>query len=138
MSDLLSPNTSLALLQATQGDSSKAINRVKSSLSSSELQKIDEAAQDFEAVFLSAMMNPMFEGIEADAPFSCGKGEEVFNGMMLNEYGKIIAQTGGVGIADTVRDHMIRLQEGQHNTALQISDNTTTERGSIDETSTNN
>jgi Rod binding domain-containing protein len=76
------------------------------------IEKIDAAARDFEAVFLSSMMKPMFEGIEPDPLFGGGNGEEIFQDLMLDEYGKNMAANGGVGIADMVRAEMIRQQEG--------------------------
>ena len=42
-----------------------------------------------------------------------GKGEEIFNGMMLEQYGKVMAQRGGIGLANNIRAEMIRLQEGK-------------------------
>jgi len=84
----------------------------KKPLSAAELKKIDEAAQDFEAVYLTEMLRPMFEEInQPNSLFGGGKGEEVFNGMMLEEYGKIMAESGGIGMADHVKAEMIRIQQ---------------------------
>jgi Rod binding domain-containing protein len=83
-----------------------------STLDMKTLKKIDEAAKDFEASFLSEMMKPMFAGIEVDENFGGGKGEEVFRDFMTQEYGKKMAGAGGIGIATLVRDQMISQQEG--------------------------
>ena len=40
--------------------------------------RIDETAQDFEAMFVTEMMRPMFDTVEVDQTFGGGKGEEVF------------------------------------------------------------
>lgn len=83
-----------------------------STLSPAELKRIDIAAQDFEASFLTEMLRPMFEEInKPDELFGGGKGEEVFSNMMVDEYGKQMAANGGIGLAAFVRDEMIRLQE---------------------------
>ncbi len=76
------------------------------------MQRIDGAARDFEAVFLSEMLKPMFEGIEVNEIFGGGKGEEIFSDMMVQEYGKKIAEAGGIGLASFVRNELIRQQEG--------------------------
>lgn len=110
MSSPLSPDTNLALMQASQVDTGKASSALKNAAKSHQMQKIEEAAQDFEAVFLAEMMKPMFAGLKTDSQFGGGKGEEIFRGMMVQEYGKMIAQTGGVGIAYHVKEHMIRMQ----------------------------
>lgn len=78
-----------------------------------DLDKIREAAQEFEAVFLSQMLKPMFEGINSAPPFGGGQSEEMYRSLMVDEYGKSIAKAGGIGIADQVMREMIRLQEGQ-------------------------
>jgi Rod binding domain-containing protein len=81
-----------------------------SSISSAKLQKAQEAAQDFESVFIAEMIKPMFEGIETEGPFGGGKGEEVFRGMLVQEYGKILSKSGSIGITNAVRDQMIAMQ----------------------------
>lgn len=80
---------------------------------SQDLNKIREAAQEFEAVFLSQMLKPMFEGISSAPPFGGGQSEEMYRSLMMDEYGKSIAKAGGIGIADQVMREMIKLQEGQ-------------------------
>ncbi len=71
---------------------------------------IDETARDFEAMFMTEMLKPMFEGIQPDETFGGGKGEEVFNSLMLDEYGKTMASTGTVGIAELVKQQLIEMQ----------------------------
>jgi len=75
------------------------------------IAKIEQAAQDFEAVFLTEMFKPMFEGLDPDPTFGGGKGEEIFRGLMLQEYGKMVAKNDGIGIAKQVKAEMIRMQE---------------------------
>ncbi len=70
-----------------------------------------EAAESFEAVFLGQMLAPMFEGIATDGPFGGGHAEEIYRSMMVDELGSTIAKNGGVGIADAIYDHLLRLQE---------------------------
>ncbi len=91
---------------------SRVRNESGSTLDAKTLRRIDESANDFEASFLSEMIKPMFEGIEVDEMFGGGRGEEVFRNMMVQEYGKKMAHSGGIGIAAFVRNEMIRQQEG--------------------------
>ena len=117
--DGLTPDTSIALMSAAQNDlgriTGKLNNPAKSSLSNAETEKIAAAAEEFEAVFISEMVKPMFEGISTEAPFGGGKGEEVFRSMLVQEYGKILARTGGVGIKEHVKEQMIYMQETANN-----------------------
>lgn len=84
--------------------------------SASALQNKDsakEAAQDFEAFFLSRMCESMFEGVSTEGIFGGGHAEKVYRSLLLNEYGKIMAQNGGIGVADYVMDTIIQMQEAQ-------------------------
>lgn len=72
---------------------------------------VGAAAQDFEAMFASQMMQPMWAGLDADGMFDGGSAEETFRSMMINEYGKMVAKTGGLGIAPQVKAEMLRMQE---------------------------
>ena len=62
--------------------------------------ELRSVASEYESVFIAQMMQHMFSGIETDPMFGGGKGEEVFRGMMVQEYGKIITEAGGIGLAD--------------------------------------
>ena len=74
------------------------------------MEKIDQTAQDFEAMFLSEMLKPMFESVKVDETFGGGKGEEIFGGFLRDEYAKIYAGTGTLGIADLVKQQLIEMQ----------------------------
>ncbi len=116
MSDqLLTPNTNLALLQASQNKTGDAALKIKEAQKEKNLSAVDAAAKDFEAVFITEMLKPMFEGIEPNERFGGGKGEEIFNGMMLEEYGKMMAETGQIGIAKHVKAELLAIQEKAKN-----------------------
>ncbi|MEJ1160984.1 rod-binding protein [Prosthecomicrobium sp. N25] len=70
------------------------------------------SAEEYEAVFLSAMMKQMFAGLETSGPFHGGQAEETWRGMLIDQYGKEMVRRGGIGVADTVYREMLRIQEG--------------------------
>ncbi len=74
-------------------------------------EEIREAAIAFEAFFLAQFMENMFADIPTDGPFGGGFGEGIFRSFMLEEYGKSLANAGGIGIADAVMKEMISMQE---------------------------
>jgi flagellar protein FlgJ len=82
------------------------------------MKKIEEAAKEFEAMFVTEMLKPMFDGLEPNETFGGGKTEEIFNGFMREEYGKMIAQSGQFGIADQVKQQLIELQSRQNGQGL--------------------
>lgn len=75
--------------------------------------QIDKAAEDFEAMFLTQMMQPMFDTIPTDGIMGGGQSEEIYRSFMLDEYGKLMAKAGGIGVADHVRRELLKLQEVQ-------------------------
>lgn len=109
MQNLMSPDMTLATLRKAEMDIQRKADLAKMS-KGMDMQAIEKAAQDFEAMFITEMMKPMFEGIKPDPMFGGGKGEEMFQGIMLEEYGKVMAARGGVGIAEHVKAEMIRIQ----------------------------
>lgn len=72
-----------------------------------------KAAKEFEASFLTAMLEQMWTGIEAEAPFGGGHAEKVYRSMVVGEYAKSISAAGGIGIADQVYREILSAQEGQ-------------------------
>ena len=74
--------------------------------------RIREAAQDFEASFLSRMLQPMFEGLSTEAPFGGGAGEETWRSFLVDAMARQMARAGGVGLSDVVQREMIAMQSG--------------------------
>lgn len=77
-------------------------------------EQIEEArrtAQEFEAFFISQMLQPMFQELNSEPPFGGGNAERIWRSMMVDEYGSMIARNGGVGIADAVMREMLKSQE---------------------------
>lgn len=75
-----------------------------------DMARIEETAKEFEAMFMSEMMKPMFETVKVNKTFGGGKGEEIFGGFLREEYGKILAASGGLGIAQLVKEQLIEMQ----------------------------
>lgn len=75
--------------------------------------KVDAAAEDFEAVYLTQMMERMFQGLEGEGPLGGGPGGGAWRSMLADTFGKTIAAAGGIGLAAEVRRELIALQQGQ-------------------------
>ncbi|MCR4376881.1 MAG: rod-binding protein [Rhodospirillales bacterium] len=76
-----------------------------------DIEQLRKTAQEFEAIYLSQMLKPMFEGIQAEEPFGGGNAEDMYRSLMIDEYGKSLAKSGGIGIADQVMREMLKMQE---------------------------
>lgn len=57
------------------------------------------------------MLGQMFSGIETDHLFGGGHSEEIYRSMLVDEYGKLISKSKGIGIAESVQKEMLKLQE---------------------------
>lgn len=107
------PDLSASMFQASAGRMDELASIAKNASKEKDDAKITAAAKDFEAMFITEMLKPMFEDIKPDPMFGGGKGEEIFQGFMLEEYGKLMAETGQLGIADALKAEMIKMQEGK-------------------------
>ncbi|MCI5050030.1 MAG: rod-binding protein [Rickettsiales bacterium] len=72
---------------------------------------IDEAAKEFESVFLAQMLQHMFQDVDFDPMSDGGTSEDIYKSMLIDEYGKILSRAGGIGVADHVKREMLKLQE---------------------------
>ncbi|MBQ9235350.1 MAG: rod-binding protein [Alphaproteobacteria bacterium] len=81
--------------------------------------KAESAAEDFEAFFLTRMLESMFDGVSTDGLFGGGHAEKVYRSLLLDQYGKEMARMGGIGVKDYVMQAMLALQE--ENSAEQIA-----------------
>jgi Rod binding domain-containing protein len=77
------------------------------------LKKARETAEDFEAFFIARMMESMFEGVNPNGLTGGGHAEKIYRSLLLNEYGKTVAKTGGIGVSDIIMDAIIQMQEAQ-------------------------
>lgn len=74
------------------------------------LAAAERAAVDFESVFISQLLQGMTSGLKGDGPLASAESNP-FSSMLQDEYGKIIARNGGVGIAGAVMRELLRTQE---------------------------
>jgi len=83
---LATPDTTLAIMNASQ--QSEEIQK-----NAKTLEEFDKTAKEFEAMFVAEMMKPMFDGF------------------LIEEYGALIADSGAIGMKDTIKLQLIKLQE---------------------------
>lgn len=71
---------------------------------------IRKVAEDFEASFLQAMLQPMFNALSTDGPTGGGQGEAAYKSFMVDAMTKQMAKSGGIGLADAVMRQMLQMQ----------------------------
>ena len=61
------------------------------------------AAREFESLFAKQMLDSMRDTLNTeDDMFHGGMAQDIFDDMLYEEYGRMIAQGGGLGIADMI------------------------------------
>lgn len=74
---------------------------------------ISKVAEDFEAFFAGLVFDQMSSDIEPDPVVGGGEGESMFKSLLNQEFGKSVARTHSLGIADIVQRQLLQIQEVQ-------------------------
>ena len=91
--------SSSATIPSPTGSSAHPLNRMR------------QQAEELESVFLSTLMKEMFSNIDSKGTFGGGFAEETWRGMQAEQYAAVMAEAGGIGLADTLMADLIALQE---------------------------
>lgn len=71
-----------------------------------------DTAQAFEAVLIGQLTNAMMESTGEAGEFSGAHGEAMFRGVLAEKLGTEVAKRGGLGLAPSVMQEIIKLQQG--------------------------
>lgn len=74
-------------------------------------EKTREAVQDFEAFFISQMYEQMYATVPVNETFGGGNAEKIFRSMLIDEYGKMTAKSGGIGLTDQIMAQLLQQQQ---------------------------
>lgn len=96
--------TSLDLTNATRAVSAPKIPAAAT-------RDVDKAAREFESVFIAQMFEQMWEQV-SPGDMSGGTGERIFRSLMNQSIAQQMSDSGGVGLAATVKRELLALQEG--------------------------
>ena len=75
------------------------------------VEQADKVSKDFESMFVGQMLEQMFGDSLGSSAFGDSETSDVYKGMMMDAYGKEIAKSGGIGIADYVKRELLKQQE---------------------------
>ncbi len=71
-------------------------------------EKLKEAAQQFEAIFIQQMYKEMRKTIPDDGLIQRGNAEDIYAQLQDLEAAKITAQQGGIGLADLMMQQLMK------------------------------
>jgi Rod binding domain-containing protein len=69
-------------------------------------------SEDFEAMFLNAMVSQMTSSVKGDGPFGDTVGTGAWRSMLTDQYSRSIVKAGGLGISADVYRSLIMKQAG--------------------------
>ncbi|WP_052263247.1 rod-binding protein [Geobacter pickeringii] len=67
-----------------------------------------KVAREFESVFIGMMLKSMRETVGKDPIAGGGKGEEIFQSLLDQEYATAFAARGGIGLAPMIEKQLIK------------------------------
>jgi len=71
---------------------------------------VEKTANDFEAFFLTQVLETLQSGIKTEAPFGGGPGEKAWKSFLNEAYADAMVRAGGIGLADRLKAEIIALQ----------------------------
>lgn len=69
-------------------------------------QELREVSSDFESLFVTQMMNAMRESVPESDLLPKSNGEKVFRSMLDQEYAKMAAQSGKLGLGQMIYEQL--------------------------------
>ncbi|MCD6581683.1 MAG: rod-binding protein [Desulfuromusa sp.] len=73
-------------------------------------EKLKEAAQQFEAIFIQQMYKEMRKTIPDDGLIQRGNADDIYTQLQDLEAAKVTAQQGGIGLADLMMQQLVENQ----------------------------
>jgi len=92
--------------------SAAASGAIAAGVPPAQVAKLRQAAQDFEAMALGQLLQPIFATVDmSHNPFGGGAAEAAVQPMLVDALAKNIAAHGGLGLAGPVFESMLHSQE---------------------------
>lgn len=113
---MIDAGTAATLIVNTENQAVKSAARLANMSLANQAKSLNDAqlnqvSQDFESMFVSQMLEQMFGDSIGNDLFGDEETKEIYKGLLMEEYGKQIVQSGGIGIAAYVKAELLKLQE---------------------------
>ena len=109
----LTMDTQTMQIVSKQGSRISEMQKARAGSRGMSAEKLDDVAKEFEAQFISQMLENMFSTVDTNPVLGGGEGEEAYKSLLVDEYGKLLARAGGIGVADHVKRELLRVQESE-------------------------
>lgn len=99
-------NRDMALLHIKQGQLNSQVNRANAAMVNDEKamynKRLREACDGFEEIFIHKLLQTMRSSSPRETLLSGGRGEEIFQDMLDENYAKIISKSRSFGLGDLI------------------------------------
>lgn len=94
-------------VQRFQADAVAGSDAAARSRSADSDEALRAVAQEFEALFIKQMLSSMRETLDSGSDMlHGGMSQDIFEDMLYDEYSKVMAKTGDLGIANLIYDQL--------------------------------
>lgn len=73
--------------------------------------RLRKQAVELEGVFLNTLMKQMFSSLGTEGTFGGGFAEQTWRGMQAEQFAAVMAEAGGIGLADALLGDLLAIQE---------------------------
>src|SRR4051812_12965951 len=105
--------TSLASAQATSVSQDKRLNDLRTQVNPRDRAQIKQSAEDFESLFLNIVLKSMRDTVQKSGLIDGGNAEDIYKGMLDDEYAKSMASQRNTGLADNIEAFLLQAVAGQ-------------------------
>lgn len=102
-------NFSSQIDTANLSNENKLVNALeRKAVSADAREELRKSARDFESIFVNMMLKSMRESVQKSGLLDGGNAEEIYKGMLDQEYSKLMTETGRLGLAETIERQLSR------------------------------
>ncbi len=91
------------------------LSKTRRQAESADREKLREAARNFETLFATMLLSNMRKSMAPQGLFGNGMGGDIFQSMMEEKLGEVIARRGQLGIARMIERQLLRGEEAREN-----------------------
>jgi Rod binding domain-containing protein len=86
------------------------LQTMKARLSDADKKQLEKTVSNFEAVYMGQMLSQMYTDIDPNSEFGGGVGEEMFRGLLTEQYAQKITKDGNGPLSGVLEREMLRMQ----------------------------
>ena len=94
---------------ASQGlEKSKVENLGRKAANAADREMLKKSARDFESIFVNMMLKSMRSSVQKSGFLDGGNAEEIYRGMLDQEYSNMMSKSDKLGLAETIERQLAR------------------------------